>query len=62
MKISDLCAVLEEIRTARGDLEVYCGETPIAGFSILPADLIHPSHHADPNSKVVAIIPRRGDS
>lgn len=63
VKIDDLCDMLQQIKSQRGNLECFCGDSPIAGFSIIPAELIH---RTDPDRRgadarvVLSIIPRRG--
>ena len=63
MKIDNLCEMLQQIRTEKGNLEVYCGDSPIAGFSIIPAELIHrtnPDRRGVDAKVILSIIPKRG--
>jgi hypothetical protein len=56
-----MCEILQDLRQKHGDLEVYCGDVRIAGLSVLPTGMLHPTHDIWPNktTKVISIIPRR---
>lgn len=61
MKISEMLAALSNIQQSYGDINIYCGSSPVAGFAVLPEATMKRYHVLYTSIRAVSILTRRTD-